>query len=282
VAELAALTCVPLAGRCDHHRRVVWFAAAPALRARVTEAPTIRAITLPGPSSPPHRVAAQRDDGLRLAALRRFGSLLRGDQRRLRSRLYGQDRRPGALGARPADGHLLCGAVGVGELGALRSGERSLRPARRHERHLHPRDHDRAGARHVQLRRADRWRRSPGPNTSLPFIDPFPVVRISGRFKDKRTKLTRVTGNEPRGARIRVACRGRGCTYRREAIAVKLVRVGALQRSYRPKATIEIRMTQPRKIGKSTRVKTREGKAPVRIDRCLMPGNSRPVRCPTA
>ncbi len=106
MAELAALTCVPLAGRCDHHRRVVWFAAAPALRARVTEAPTIRAITLPGPSSPPHRVAAQRDD----------------------------------------------------------------------------------------------------------------------------TKLTRVTGNAPRGARIRVACRGRGCTYRREAIAMKLVRVGALQR----------------------------------------------------
>ena len=41
---------------------------------------------------------------------------------------------------------------------------------------------------------------------TLPFIDPFPVVRISGRFKGKRTTLTRVTVNAPRGARIRITC----------------------------------------------------------------------------
>jgi hypothetical protein len=107
-------------------------------------------------------------------------------------------------------------------------------------------------------------------------------VRISGRFTRSRTQLTRVTVNAPRGARIGVDCKGRGCPYRRKAIAVKLVRVRALQRSYRPGATIEIRVTQPRKIGKYTRVKTRRGKAPLRIDRCLMPGSTRPVRCPTA
>ena len=43
---------------------------------------------------------------------------------------------------------------------------------------------------------------------------------------------------------------------------MKLVRVRSLQRTYRPKATIEIRVTQPRKIGKYTRVRTRRGKAP--------------------
>ena len=107
-------------------------------------------------------------------------------------------------------------------------------------------------------------------------------MRISGRFTRKRTKFTRVTVNAPRGTRIRVNCKGRGCPYRRKAIAVKLVRIPKLQRSYRPNATIEIRVTQPRKIGKYTRVKTRRGKAPVRIDRCLMPGSTRPVRCPTA
>ena len=150
------------------------------------------------------------------------------------------------------------------------------------ERHLHRGDADRARAGHVHLRRADRSRHDPAPDTSLPFIDPFPVVRISGRFKGKRTKLTRVTVNAPRGARIRVRCKGRGCPYRRKAIAVKLVRVRALQRTYRPSATIEIRVTQPQKIGKYTRVKTRRGKAPLRIDRCLMPGKTRPVKCPTA
>jgi hypothetical protein len=29
-------------------------------------------------------------------------------------------------------------------------------------------------------------------------------------------------------------------------------------------------------------VRTRRGKAPSRIDRCLMPGKTKPVRCPTA
>ena len=123
---------------------------------------------------------------------------------------------------------------------------------------------------------------TPAPDTSLAFIDPFPVVRIAGRFRGRRTRLTRVTVNAPRGARIRVACKGRGCPYKRKAIAVKLVRVRALQRSYRPKATIEIRVTQAHKIGKYTRLKTRRGKAPLRIDRCLMPSTTKPVKCPTA
>ena len=123
---------------------------------------------------------------------------------------------------------------------------------------------------------------TPSPTTSRRFIDPFPIVRISGRFRGKRTRFTRVTVNAPRGARIRVACKGRGCPYRRRAIAVRLVRVRALQRTYRPKATIEIRVTQAQKIGKYTRVLTRRGKAPLRTDRCLMPGKTRPVRCPTA
>lgn len=122
---------------------------------------------------------------------------------------------------------------------------------------------------------------TPAPDTSLEFITPFPVVRISGRFTRSRTKLTRVTINAPSGARIGVNCKGRGCPYRRRAIAVRLVRVRALQRSYRPGATIEIRVTQAQKIGEYTRVKTRRGKAPLRIDRCLMPGSTRPVRCPS-
>jgi hypothetical protein len=123
---------------------------------------------------------------------------------------------------------------------------------------------------------------TPAPSTSLAFIDPFPVVRLAGRFRGRRTRLTRVTVNAPRGTRIRIACKGRGCPYRRKAVAVKLVRVRALQRTYRPRATIEIRVTQPRRIGKYTRLRTRRGRAPRRIDRCLMPGKSKPVRCPTA
>ena len=122
---------------------------------------------------------------------------------------------------------------------------------------------------------------TPAPNTPLKFITPFPVVRISGRFTRSRTQLTRVIINARGGARIGVDCTGGGCPYRRRAIAVRLIRVRALQRSYRPGATIEIRVTQPRMIGKYTRIKTRRGKAPLRLDRCLTPGSTRPVRCPT-
>jgi hypothetical protein len=122
---------------------------------------------------------------------------------------------------------------------------------------------------------------TPAPDTSLSFITPFPFVRISGRFTRSGTQLTRVIINARGGARIGVDCTGSGCPYRHKAIAVKLVRVRALQRSYRPGATIEIRVTQPRTIGKYTRIKTRRGKAPLRIDRCLTPGSTRPVRCPT-
>lgn len=123
---------------------------------------------------------------------------------------------------------------------------------------------------------------TPAPETSLAFIDPFPVVRVAGRFTGRRTRLSHVTVDAPHGARIRIACKGRGCPYRRKAVAVKLVRVRSLQRTYRPRATIEIRVTQARKIGKYTRLTTRRGKAPLRIDRCLMPGRTKPVKCPSA
>jgi hypothetical protein len=123
---------------------------------------------------------------------------------------------------------------------------------------------------------------TPASDTTLHFIDPFPVIRIAGRFKGKITTLRRVTVKAPAGVRIRIACKGRSCPYRRRAIAAKLTKLKSLQRRYRPRTTIEVRVTQSGKIGKYTRVRTRRGKAPVRIDRCLMPGKTKPVRCPAS
>jgi hypothetical protein len=122
----------------------------------------------------------------------------------------------------------------------------------------------------------------PEPGTRLDFIRPFPVIRIAGRFKGTRTTLTRVTVRTPRGTRIRIRCSGKGCAFKRKAVAAKLISLRSLRRTYRPKATIEIRVTKAKKIGKYTRVRTRRGKAPVRIDRCLMPGKTKPVRCPAS
>ena len=120
----------------------------------------------------------------------------------------------------------------------------------------------------------------PTPGTTLSFIKPFPVIRIAGRFKGTRTTLTRVTVRTPRGTRVRIRCSGKGCAFKRKAVAARLISLRSLRRAYRPKAKIEIRVTKAGKIGKYTSVRTRRGKAPVRIDRCLKPGKTKPVRCP--
>ena len=122
----------------------------------------------------------------------------------------------------------------------------------------------------------------PVAQSTLEFIRPFPVVRVAGRFVGKRTKLTRVSVRTPKGTRIRIRCAGHGCPYKRKAVAAKLIGVRSLQRTYRAKAQIEFFVTQPKKIGKYTRVRMRRVKAPLRLDRCLMPGKTKPVRCPTA
>jgi hypothetical protein len=122
----------------------------------------------------------------------------------------------------------------------------------------------------------------PPAGSRLSFIRPFPVIRIAGRFQGKKTRLTRVTVRTPRGTRIRIRCSGSGCPFKRRAVAARMIGLRSLQRTYRPKATIEIRVTKAGKIGKYTRVRMRRGKAPVRLDRCVMPGRTKPVRCPAA
>jgi hypothetical protein len=122
---------------------------------------------------------------------------------------------------------------------------------------------------------------TPPAATTLSFIKPFPIIRIAGRFKGTLTTLTKVTVRTPKGTRVRVRCIGHGCPFKRKAVAAKLISLRSLRRSYKPKTTIEIRVTQAKKIGKYTKLRTRRGKAPVRSDRCLMPGKTLPSRCPT-
>ena len=112
------------------------------------------------------------------------------------------------------------------------------------------------------------------------FIKPFPVVRVAGSFTLRSTTITRVSVRAPRGVRIGVQCRGRGCAYRRRALAARVRQVRSLARRYRPGAVLQIRVTQPDRIGKYVRLRIRSGRAPLRIDRCLMPDKKRPVRCP--
>lgn len=123
------------------------------------------------------------------------------------------------------------------------------------------------------------------PATGLRKLRPFPKVVIAGRLA---RGLTFVSGlvirRGPRGARVAVTCRGRGCP-RGRGYRGRLSRSGALrlrrfQRIYGPGAVIEIRITRAGAIGKFTRLRVRARSVPSRRDACLMPGSSRPRRCP--
>jgi hypothetical protein len=128
----------------------------------------------------------------------------------------------------------------------------------------------------------------------LRLLTPFPIVRISGTITSKGATLRRLTVTAPRGASILIRCRGRSCPVRRYsrkaavaadrrwgARASGVVRVRRLEgRLLRTGTRLEVFIRKARMIGKYTRFRIRSGKAPARLDRCLLSNGRRPVRCP--
>jgi PKD repeat protein len=133
-----------------------------------------------------------------------------------------------------------------------------------------------------------RQAQSAGPR----FLSPFPVVRIAGSIKRRGTRMRRLTVDAPTGATVTVRCRGRGCPFGRQSRVVKssakgrkratrVVRIRRFERRMlRAGTVITILVTKEETIGKYTRFKIRKGRPPSRLDRCLLPGQRRPVECP--
>ena len=123
------------------------------------------------------------------------------------------------------------------------------------------------------------------PTSKPRKLRPFPKVVIAGRLARGLTFISSlVISRGPRGASVAVTCRGRGCP-RGGRFRGRLGRNGALrlrrfQRIYGPGAVIEIRVTKSGAIGKFTRLRVRSRSIPGRRDACLVPGSSRPKRCP--
>ena len=115
-----------------------------------------------------------------------------------------------------------------------------------------------------------------------PLMRPFPTVRLVGVALPRGTRITLLAvRSAPRGARVKVRCTGRGCPFRTRRRTVKTgrVRLTRWPRVLRPRARIEVFVRVPGVIGKYTAFRMRAGKRPVRIDRCLKPGASKPTRC---
>jgi hypothetical protein len=121
----------------------------------------------------------------------------------------------------------------------------------------------------------------PAAGAAPQLMDPFPVVRIRGRLTAGGARVTLMTVRASRGARIAVRCAGDHCPRRRLAVVAVVVHLRPYQRVLRAGTRLEIRVTRPSFIGKYTRLIVRRGQPPLRRDRCLMPGSSRPVACPS-
>ena len=114
-----------------------------------------------------------------------------------------------------------------------------------------------------------------------PMLEPFPIVRIKGVFTASGAHVSLLSVRAPRGARVKVACRGRDCPLRRFKARAGVKRLRPFERDLRAGTRLEVTVTKPGYIGKVTVIVIRRHAAPRRSDRCLEPGARRAVRCPT-
>jgi len=114
----------------------------------------------------------------------------------------------------------------------------------------------------------------------MPYLNPFPVLRVRGvvAARGARINLLRVTA--PRDATVRVHCAGDRCPLKRRTRHSGRIR--ALERFLPAGLRITVRVQSPGHVGKYVRLVIRAGKPPARRDACALPGRMRAVRCPPA
>ena len=114
------------------------------------------------------------------------------------------------------------------------------------------------------------------------LLRPFPVVRLRVRSARRGMRVTLLGVRGPKGMRVAVRCRGRDCPWRRRSVHARDggVRFQRLQHRLRAGTVIEVFATRPGAIGKYTRFRLRRGRAPARVDACVVPGAKRPSACP--
>jgi len=107
--------------------------------------------------------------------------------------------------------------------------------------------------------------------------DPF--IRVVSSPTSTGAHIDLLTVSAPKGAKVSVRCRGRGCPYKSKSTKSKGKRIDLrkLRRGYRAGAVIELRVTKTNTIGKFIRITILDGKRPRRVDLCLQPGRSKPT-----
>lgn len=113
------------------------------------------------------------------------------------------------------------------------------------------------------------------------LLRPFPVVRIRGYFRPGGVRVTLLSVNAPRSARIVARCIGAGCPLRSLSIPRAPARLRPFERFLPAGTVVQVRVTSDKRIGKFASFRIRAGSAPQRTDRCLAPGRAKPAPCPT-
>jgi hypothetical protein len=114
------------------------------------------------------------------------------------------------------------------------------------------------------------------------LMRPFPVVRIRGYFAATGVRVTLLAVRGPRSAQISVSCVGPGCPVPTLALPSAPARLHAFERFLPAGTRLQVRIARRGRVGKYTSFLIRAHRAPLRTDRCLLPGRSRPSRCPVS
>jgi hypothetical protein len=123
---------------------------------------------------------------------------------------------------------------------------------------------------------------APGLPARPALIKPFPVITVRGVILANGVRLSLVYVSRTRGARAAISCGGAGCPVRTLTLRDGLRRARAFERFLPSGTELAFRVTMPGRVGKYMRLRIGSRRQPTRVDRCLMPGASRPVRCPSS
>ncbi|MFL5817696.1 MAG: Ig-like domain-containing protein [Conexibacter sp.] len=124
------------------------------------------------------------------------------------------------------------------------------------------------------------------------LLSPFPLVRISGTLTSAGARIRLLTVRASPGTLVRVTVSS-ACRSKRRSSRCRVVQAGgtvgrravigfrALEHAYRSGTVIVVRVWRADRIGKYTRFTIVRGKAPRRVDQCLVPEATSGSRCPT-
>ncbi len=123
------------------------------------------------------------------------------------------------------------------------------------------------------------------PTTSPKTLVPLgsrALVRLAGSATRTATRVTVLQVRAPSRSLVEVRCSGKGCPVKRvrKRVKNKPLRFDALERSLRAGTVLTVYIRKTGFIGKFTQFVMRPGKAPKRIDACVMPSKTKRSRCP--